>query len=198
PLFSRSPLGTRWCDSAYVQDLTRRDVMSRRRIIFAGAVLVAGIGWWVFRPETAFIDNRVDEPLEVPGNAAAAETSAAAGVTAAPTVLARGTFHSNAHETRGTATIFRFADGRRVLRLTSFQTSNGPDVHVYLVAAPDVNDDATVETAGFVALGSLKGNLGDQNYDIPPDVDLSRFRAVSIWCKRFSVNFGAAPLSGTG
>jgi len=43
-------------------------------------------------------------------------------------------------------------------------------------------------------LGTIKGNVGDQNYTLGPDVDLSKYRAVSVWCKRFSVNFGAARL----
>jgi hypothetical protein len=71
---------------------------------------------------------------------------------------------------------------------------NGPDVHVYLVAADDAKDSASVERAGFIDLGSIKGNIGDQNYTLSPDVDLLKYRAVSVWCKRFSVNFGTAPL----
>ncbi|MGE5743040.1 MAG: DM13 domain-containing protein, partial [Gemmatimonadota bacterium] len=97
----------------------------------------------------------------------------------------------------GAATIYRLADGRLVLRLTEFATSNGPDVRVYLVAADDVQDEAAAKLAGFVDLGALKGNIGNQNYDVPAGLDLSRYRAVSIWCRRFSVNFGAAPLVTT-
>ena len=81
------------------------------------------------------------------------------------------------------------------MRLTEFATSNGPDVRVYLVAASDVQGEAAAKQAGFVDLGALKGNIGDQNYDVPADLDLNRYRAVSIWCRRFSVNFGAAPLA---
>lgn len=114
-----------------------------------------------------------------------------------PGQLARGRFHSNAHETSGIATIYRLEDGRRVLRLTQFATSNGPDVRVYLVAADDVQDEEAAKRAGFVDLGELKGNIGDQNYDVPANLDLTRYRAVSIWCRRFSVNFGAAPLAAT-
>jgi hypothetical protein len=88
-------------------------------------------------------------------------------------------------------------NGARVLRLTSFHTSNGPDVHVYMVAADDAKDAATVQQAGFIDLGVLKGNIGDQNYILGSDVDLGKYRAVSIWCKRFSVNFGAAALKPT-
>jgi Electron transfer DM13 len=82
-----------------------------------------------------------------------------------------------------------------VLRFTDFKTSNGPDVHVYLVAADDASDSESVTKAGFVDLGSIKGNIGDQNYTLGSNVDLSKYRAVSVWCKRFSVNFGTAALS---
>jgi hypothetical protein len=112
-----------------------------------------------------------------------------------PVQLARGRFHSNAHETSGIATIHRLEDGRRVLRLTQFATSNGPDVRVYLVTADDVQDEEAAKRAGFVDLGELKGNIGDQNYDVPADVDLSTHKAVTVWCRRFGVNFGTAPLT---
>jgi hypothetical protein len=45
-----------------------------------------------------------------------------------------------------------------------------------------------------VELGKLKGNEGDQNYEIPAGTDLTKFRAVSIYCERFNANFGTAPL----
>ena len=115
--------------------------------------------------------------------------------TASPEPLATGSFHGVAHKTSGTATIFKLAGGKRVLRLTDFETSNGPDVQVYLVAATDAKDNETVTKAGFVHLGALKGNKGNQNYDVPADVDLEKHRAVTIWCRRFGVNFGTAPLS---
>lgn len=162
--------------------------MQTRRIILGVVALVVVLGgWYAFRPERLFIDKTVNESFEV---APASETAAAP----APQVVLSGQFHSNAHETRGIATIYQSATGQRTLRLTEFATSNGPDVRVYLVAAADVNDDATVKSAGFIELGALKGNVGDQNYDVPADVDLATYRSVTIWCRRFSVNFGTAPL----
>src|ERR1700745_3265054 len=113
-------------------------------------------------------------------------------------VLVSGSFYSILHPQKGTATVCRIGDGSRILRLTSFSTSNGPDVHVYMVASDDAKDVATVEKAGFVDLGVIKGNIGDQNYTLGSDLDLAKYRAVSIWCKRFSVNFGAAALRPTG
>jgi hypothetical protein len=110
--------------------------------------------------------------------------------------LATGTFHGKVHNTSGRATIYQQPDGKLVLRLTNFKTSNGPDVHVILVAAKDADDDANFlkSSTERVELGSLKGSQGDQNYEIPSDTDLSKFRSVSIYCERFNANFGAAPL----
>ena len=109
-------------------------------------------------------------------------------------VLAKGEFHKAEKAGKGTATVYQLADGKRVLRLTDFETDNGPDLHVRLIAADDAKDTASVAKADFVELAKLRGNKGNQNYDLPKDVDLSKYKVVSIWCNRFSVNFAAAPL----
>ena len=158
----------------------------KRRTWIAGLVVVGAVGWYLFRPELLFVHKRVNE--------AEVRTSAGATVAAA---LYTGRFHSVAHETHGTATVQQVAQGQRVLRLTDFATSNGPDVRVYLVATNDASDNETVKQAGFVELGKLKGTEGNQNYEIPATVDLARYRAVTIWCKRFAVNFATAPLTPT-
>ena len=110
-------------------------------------------------------------------------------------VLAKGEFHKADKAGSGTAAIYQLADGKRVLRLSNFATDNGPDLHVRLIAADDAKDTVSVAKAKFVELGKLKGNKGNQNYSLPADVDLSKYKVVSIWCNRFSVNFAAAPLS---
>jgi Electron transfer DM13 len=109
-------------------------------------------------------------------------------------VLESGTFYAVVHPTAGTATIYGLENGDRILRFTNFSTSNGPNVHVYRVDADDAKDSATVKSAASIDLGTIKGNIGDQNYALGTDLDLSKYRTVSIWCKRFAVNFGAAPL----
>ena len=155
--------------------------MSKKVSVALVVVVIAGIAaWYAFRPERAFINQTVNEEFPT--------------ATTAANKLATGQFHSGAHETRGTASVFQLADGKKTLRLTDFATSNGPDVHVYLVAAQDAKDNDAVTKAGFLDLGSIKGNIGDQNYELPADADLAKYRAVTIWCKRFSVNFGTAPL----
>ena len=164
--------------------------MSKRNLVVGIGVIALAIGWYAFRPELLFISKTVNE--ELPGGTS---TTMAMSKGTEPVVLAKGNFKGLAHETMGAATVHQLADGKRVLRLTNFETSNGPDVHVYLVAAEVAKDNETVKKAGFIDLGSMKGNKGDQNYDVPADVDLDKYKSVSIWCARFGVNFGAASLA---
>lgn len=112
-----------------------------------------------------------------------------------PVILVTGTFNGfdAIHRGEGSATIYELADGTRVLRLEDFSTSNGPDLHVLLTSnvpvgiADPVND-------GYVDLGQLKGNIGNQNYDIPSEVNLNDYQAVVIYCMPFHVNFTVATL----
>jgi outer membrane protease len=161
----------------------------KKKIWIGSGLVVAAIAWYAFRPELLFINKSVSETF--PATSVAANSLDAP----LPKQSASGQFKGYAHETQGNAGIYEI-NGKRALRLTNFKTSNGPDVHVYLVAAADAMDDATVKKAGFIDLGSLKGNMGDQNYDVPDAVDLAKYRAVTIWCARFNVNFGTAPLRG--
>jgi hypothetical protein len=110
-------------------------------------------------------------------------------------VLARGEFHNADKTGKGTVTVYQLADGKRVLRLNDFATDNGPDLHVRLIAADDARDTASVAKADYVEVAKLKGNKGAQNYELPEKVDLDKYKVVSIWCNRFSVNFAAAPLA---
>ncbi len=165
--------------------------MQKRRVFIALAAVAGLAGWYLFRPERVFIDATVNERFPSDQIARSDSGGGAAGV------LATGQFHGVAHDAKGTATVHQLADGKRVLRLTDFETSNGPDVQVYLVAAPDARDNATVTNAGFVHVAPLKGNIGNQNYDLPANVDLATYRAVTIWCRRFGVNFATAPLLTT-
>ena len=159
----------------------------RRGVITAAVVVVGAILWYLFRPELLFVDKSVNEAFPT-------ASASSAGNHSFGKALTQGMFHSAAHETRGTAAVYELAGGKRVLRLTGFETSNGPDVHVFLGKAADASDNDTVKDAGYVDLGSLKGNIGDQNYDIPADVNPSEYKSVTIWCNRFNVNFGTAPL----
>jgi hypothetical protein len=152
------------------------------KVAIPAVVIGSFVAWYAFRPERLVVNRRVDEVMPAMQNGFS------------PQPLVSGQFYSILHPTSGTATIYQMGDGTRVLRFTNFTTSNGPDVHVYMVAADDAKDAETVERAGFIDLGAIKGNIGDQNYALSNDLALAKYRAVSIWCKRFSVNFGAAAL----
>jgi hypothetical protein len=158
--------------------------ISRRKWILAAIgipVLVAA--WWAFRPEKLFINQKVSE-------------AAPALLSGEPEALYTGRLEGKAHPTNGRATIYKSADGKHYLRLSDFTTSNGPDVHVLLVRADDeaLRQEIVKGELDSVELGSLKGNQGDQNYDLPATTDLNQYQAVAIYCERFHAIFGVAKL----
>src|SRR5438046_3795910 len=134
--------------------------MSKRNIIIGAGVIVLAVLWYAFRPELLFINKTVSE--EFPGGAAMAS------IEKGPMAVTKGNFKGLAHETKGLASIYQLPDGKRTLRLTEFETSNGPDVHVYLLTAAEVDkgNDA-IKEAGFIDTVSLKRNKGDHNADVP-------------------------------
>ena len=99
------------------------------------------------------------------------------------------------HRGEGQATIYRGADGSHLLRLESLDVTNGPDLHVILSPHADPDNPGQVKTEGYVDLGKLKGNRGNQNYPIPSDVDIGSYSSVVIYCKPFSVVFSVASLN---
>ncbi len=110
-----------------------------------------------------------------------------------PTVLVMGSFIDidPIHGAEGSATIYELPDGDRVLRFEDFRSKNGPDLHVYLSTEAPTSTFAGLG-ADEIHLGALKGNVGNQNYDIPADVDLSDYRSVVIYCVPFHVVFSTA------
>jgi hypothetical protein len=164
--------------------------MSKRSavVVVAVALLMAGVVF--FEPWTLWTTATVNEAA--PTAAAPDESSPSP---ARPTELARGTFVSQEHETSGTATVIELADGRRTLRLEGFKTSNGPDLHVWLSEKQAGGNWFKYGGGRKAQLGELKANRGSHNYAIPADVELDGLRSVVIWCKRFHVAFGSAPLT---
>ncbi len=108
-----------------------------------------------------------------------------------PTVELSGTFKDadSFHRGSGKATVYILPDGKRVLRFEDFSVTNGPALSVYLVRSADGSVDS-----GFLDLGKLKGNKGNQNYEIPTGTDLSTYGSVVIWCVPFGVTFATASL----
>jgi hypothetical protein len=155
----------------------------RKWILAAVALPILVAAWWAFRPEKLWINQKVSEPAPFSSSAD-------------PQPLYTGRLEGAAHQTTGRATIYRASDAKRYLRLTDFSTSNGPDVHVLLARSDDANltQDIVKGQLDSVELGSLKGNRGDQNYDLPPSVDLQKYNAAVIYCERFHAVFGLARL----
>jgi len=157
------------------------------KIVILVIIILAIVGWYLFRPERIFIDSTVNESLPE-----ADDTQATAA--SAPKTLSKGSFHGVAHEAKGNAEIIELSDGKKILRFTDFAVSNGPDVVVYLSSVNDANDNDTIKNSDFILVSELKGNIGDQNYKLSPDIDLSKYNSAVIWCRRFGVNFAVAPL----
>ena len=142
---------------------------------------VAGNAFW-YLASPLWIDRVVAE------NIAASETA---------NIVAQGTFvdADGVHRGRGTATIYRGGTGQYTLRLTDFEVTNGPDLKVWLVAASDIKSSDDVKASEWLSLGQLKGNIGDQNYAIPADTEVSKYQSVVIWCEQFGVLFSPAKLA---
>ncbi|GAB3960750.1 DM13 domain-containing protein [Streptomyces sparsus] len=179
-------------------------------VLAVGLVCVA-IGLYLFQPWRLWTDRTVDEAL--PGSAPSAQQSdapsAAEGADgtdgseqpptpAGPTTLATGDFITHEHATTGSVRIVELPDGSQVLRIENLDTSNGPDLKVWVTDAevkPGRDGWGVFDDGAYLDLGELKGNKGSQNYALPSDADLDAYSSVSIWCDRFDVSFGAATLT---
>jgi len=173
--------------------IARRSRALRVPVIAAYLLTAGAVG--AYLGATTLRDDVVHERVITAAAPAAAPEAgtpappAAAAPEPGPVELARGRFRSHEHETAGTARVIRDTDGRRYLTLTSFPTSPGPDLRVRLV--PGDSSDGGAD--GAVDLGALKGNRGDQQYELPRRAALAG-RTVVIWCRAFSAPFGSAPL----
>lgn len=166
-------------------------------VVLVAVVVVAGL----FEPWRLFTNSTVDEapPTSAPGSprggSAAPTTPAPSPSVAQDRVLAKGAFEAAEHGTTGTAKVLALGDGRRFLRLEDLATSDGPDLHVWLTDQPSGGDWGSYDDGRYVRLGRLKANNGNQNYEIRSDADLAGLTSVVIWCDRFDVAFGTAPVA---
>lgn len=114
-----------------------------------------------------------------------------------PAALKRGMFRDadSFHRGEGSATLYELPDGSHVLRFEDFRVTNGPDLRVLLAVHPDPQARNEVQGPGYVELGKLKGNIGNQNYPLPDGLSPDDYGSVVIYCKPFHVVFSVAPLS---
>jgi len=155
--------------------------LGRKGIWIAIGLPILIVAWLAFRPEKLWINQRVNEPAPFASRSEARPIFA-------------GRLEGRAHPTSGRATLYESLGGKRYLRLTDFTTSNGPDVHVVLARADDPALDQKIVKGNldYVELAKLKGNQGDQNYEVPVAVDLQKYNAVVIYCERYNAVFGVA------
>ncbi len=113
-----------------------------------------------------------------------------------PKILSQGSFQDadDFHKGSGQAKVLQLSEEQLLIRLEDFSVTNGPDLFVYLTKHPNPASSSDVQE-GFVNIGRLKGNKGNQNYELPKDLDLNEFQSVVIYCKAFSTLFSSAPLS---
>jgi len=146
------------------------------------ALVVLAVGLWAFEPWRLFTSSEVDEAL--PGGATSPEL----------VDLAKGDFEDAEHDTSGTARVIELSDGSRYVRFEDLATSDGPDLHVWVTDQPSGGDWGSYDDGRYLKLGELKATHGNQNYEIPEDADLDGLVSVVIWCDRFNVAFGTAPV----
>ena len=157
--------------------------------------------------EEAVLTVASDEMREAIEKVMAGDTSAmdkmleeAANAAPQPVALASGSFRDadSFHKGSGTATIYRLPDGSHLLRLEDFEVTNGPDLRVLLAEPADPMSRDELQSGGYTHLAKLKGNIGNQNYEIPADIDLDAQNSVIIYCMPFHVIFSVAPLEKAG
>ena len=171
----------------YLLARTRRGLLVTVGVAYAVVALAAGVVLGL----PLLGDDEVNEQVVVGAPAGAAEAGGGAGNAGGNVELASGSFEELAHPGSGTAAVVELPSGERKLTFTGFETDNGPDLRVYL----STGDPAQGDLGDFEDLGSLKGNIGDQQYDIPRDVDIEKYSNAVVWCRAFSVGFTSAPLS---
>lgn len=182
--------------------------LSRRTwIIVSSALAIAiAVALAVLQPWLVFVNTEVNEtiPQAVPPASVTAPAGQTPGPAASPdaprgpVLVATGSFVSHEHTTTGRAAIHRLPNGNHQLVIEGLSTTTGPDVKVWLSAGPVVEGKDGWYTAGqhqSLDLGALKGNRGNQVYDLPPGANPAQWPTLDLWCKSFGVSFGAAALT---
>lgn len=154
----------------------------KKIIIFVVLLVVVFLGVFYFQFQTYFINQEVSE--SIPEMAGDAE----------PMVIKQGNFVDSdfIHKGTGKAMVLEYPDGKKVLRFEDLDITNGPDLYIYL--SDSVEPKGNIASLGdYYDLGLLKGNMGNQNYDIPAEA--GDFKTVVIWCKKFGALFPYAVLN---
>lgn len=147
-----------------------------------GLALVCGVAWWLLSP--LFINVTVNDSL----SPELAGTTAHSSTTSQP-VNVRGPFPINgtqSHPATGSVRVIK-TSATTTIRFEAYNGTNGPDLFVYLAKDLDANE--------FVNLGRARGNVGNINYVVPADIDISEYRYVMTWCRAFRELFDYADIT---
>ena len=172
-------------------------------VILIGIVLIIGIGIYVFSTVTNVVELEEESPLKVKDaldNMDDAKKAEMEKQTEAKSkesiimdddmpiskgIIVQGDFKPRAHEVEGKALLIE-SDNKQTLRFEDFETINGPALYIYL--------SSDLGTDDFVDLGPIKATKGNVNYEIPENIDISKYKYVLVWCKPFGVLFSYADL----
>ncbi len=137
--------------------------------------------------------SQLEDPVTVPED----EQAMPENMPDEPVILGMGSFVEIdvVHSAEGSATFYE-VDGETVVRFEDFRSTNGPQLHVYLSKDPMPTLLGGIGE-GAIDLGPLKGNVGNQNYFVPEDVDISEYNSVVIYCVPFNVVFSYATYNDT-
>ena len=198
-----------------------------KRVLIIVAIIVAipvvAFAWWLVSPlffsKTVVEEFPMSASAQIPENMTQDEAEKAMEVIAKidmpaieempemppemndePVAVASGQFRDgdSFHKGSGAVTLYRLPTGEGLVRFEGLNVTNGPDLRVLVTAHPDPMTRADVHDADYTEIGKLKGNKGDQNYDVPADLDLSSIRSIVIYCAPFQVVFSVAPLQRQG
>ena len=195
---------------------------SKKVLLIVGVIVaipVVAFAWWLVSPlffsKTVVEEFPMSASAQIPENMTQDEAEKAMEVIAKidmpameempemppemndePVVVASGQFRDadSFHKGSGAVTLYRLPTGEGLVRFEGLNVTNGPDLRVLVTAHPDPMTRADVHDADYTEIGKLKGNKGDQNYDVPADLDLASIRSIVIYCAPFQVVFSVAPL----
>lgn len=175
--------------------------VNKKRILIFGSLVAILLFIFVlmyFEPQSAFINKKVDQAQQ--GSAISRSTTTSKhGVEESPEIVStstaplkptKSTWVSREHKTTGEVLLTRDEAGKTYVRFENLNTSNGPDLKVYI--AKSLSENGT--PSNFVNLGDLTANKGNANYEVPANIDIAEYSYVVIWCKRFSVSFADAAI----
>ena len=135
-------------------------------------------------PWKATIEQQIDTPLIEPAPATLASAR----------LLGTARMHDVDKDGEGTAKIYELPNGTRMIRLEDFFVSINSDLELRLSESPDPKSTDDAVKSPWKLVGMLKATVGNMNYEVPNDIDVSRYKSIVIWCEITRNAYAAAPI----